>query len=112
MLINFPAMAPNMIYAALFYNPIEHGPRQNVPVEIAQGLYGPELGKTSGLPQVKPVIIDMQRCSRLVWGVHLKCVPGHCARIPVPGVLDELHVQLGVGPTWIAKSLDLLAGYL
>src|SRR5215471_10966681 len=58
------------------------------------------------------MIIDVQRSSRFVWGVHLKCVPGHCACIPVPGILDELHVQLGVGPAWIAKSLDLLASYL
>src|SRR5215831_8687090 len=114
MLINFPAMTPNMVYAAFLYDPIEHGFCQSVPFEAAQDFYGLEPHKASGLPQVEPepVVIDVQRSSGLVGIVHCKCVPGHCARISVPGVLDQLHMQLGIGAAWITKNLDLLADNL
>src|SRR5215468_6653040 len=112
MLINFPAMTPNMVYAALFYDPIEHRFGQDIPFEAAQDFSGPELRKTSGMPQVKAVIIDVQRSSRLVGIVHCKCVSGHGARISESGILDKLHMQLGIGASWITKCLDLLAGNL
>src|SRR5690242_18470723 len=114
MLINFPAMTPDMIYAAFLNYLIEHGFCQSVPFEAAQDFHGLEFHKTSGLPQVEPepVVIDVQRSSGLVGILYFKFISGHRARILVPGIPDQLHMQLGIGAAWITKCPNLLADNL
>jgi len=50
MLINFPAMTPEMVYAAFLYDLIEHRFCQYVPFEAAQKFDGLKLDKTCDMP--------------------------------------------------------------
>lgn len=110
-LIDLPAVTPEMVYPAPAQHAVEHVPGQSIPGQIAQYLAGPEPGETGDPPGIKPVAVGLHRRSGFVGIGQAKLVASHRAGIGIPRVLYQLDVRIRVRPVRVAKAADSLTGY-
>lgn len=111
-LIDLPAVTPEMVYPAPAQHAVEHVPGQRVPGEVAQHFDGPEPGETGDPPGIEPVAVGLHRRAGLVGIRQAKLVACHGAGIGISRALYQLDVRVRIRPVRVAKAADNPASYL
>src|SRR5215468_5569849 len=111
MVIDFPAMAPDVEYTARSCNAVEHCSPEGIPAEIMPDGGRLKLREACDPPDVgPPMIVGMQRGRRLIRFVNRERITTHGAGVPVSRILHKVRVNWCIGATGIAETRNRPAG--